>query len=190
VVARKGIEHSVELVKRLRERGARLVISHSAGDEGDTYANFLRLFSDLMSVNLVFADRWVAEQRGTAPDGSPRFTLRDVYEQADLVAYPSEYEGFGNAFLEAVYHRRPVLCKRYPIYRTDIEPYGFRTLAFDGYVTRHTLEGVEKVLADARYRRTMVTHNYQVAQQYFSYEVLEDELRPILRRALVPHYCP
>ena len=48
VVARKGIAHSVELVKQLQDRRARLVISHAAGDEGDTYANFLRLFSDLM----------------------------------------------------------------------------------------------------------------------------------------------
>jgi len=31
----------------------------------------------------------------------------------------------GNAFLEAVYYRKPVMCNRYSIYRTDIEPKGF-----------------------------------------------------------------
>src|SRR6266487_2425707 len=35
VVARKGIEHAVELVGRLREPRAKLVISHPAGDEGN-----------------------------------------------------------------------------------------------------------------------------------------------------------
>ncbi|BCX81168.1 hypothetical protein MIT9_P0746 [Methylomarinovum caldicuralii] len=39
VVARKGIEHSVELVRRL-SHPARLVISHASGDEGMAYAHF------------------------------------------------------------------------------------------------------------------------------------------------------
>lgn len=189
VVARKGIEHTVEMVRRLGLKGARLVISHGAGDEGDTYVNFLRLFSDLMQVNLVFADRWVTERRGTSADGRRQYTLQDIYQQADLVAYPSEYEGFGNAFLEAVYCRCPVLCKRYPIYRTDIEPCGFRTVDFDDYITRPTVAEVKRLLSDRRYQREMVEQNYQLALQYFSYEVLEDELRPILRRVFMPNRC-
>ena len=189
VVARKGIEHSVELVRRLGRRGARLVISHAAGDEGETYVNFLRLFSDLMRVKVVLADRWVSERRETTPEGRRQYTLQDIYHQADLVAYPSEYEGFGNAFLETVYFRRPILCKRYPIFRTDIKPYGFRTVDFDDYITRPTVEEAERLLSDRRYQQEMVEQNYRVARQYFSYEVLEDELRPILRRAFMPNRC-
>ena len=36
-------------------------------------------------------------------DGRKIYTLWDIYPQADLITYPSVYEGFGNAFLEAIY---------------------------------------------------------------------------------------
>jgi glycosyltransferase involved in cell wall biosynthesis len=135
-----------------------------------------------------FADKWVADERGIRDDGGRIYTLDDVYQQADLVTYPSEYEGFGNAFLEAVYFRRPIVCKRYPIFRRDIEPCGFRTIAFDDFITSKLVKDVDRLLADPRRVAEMVEHNYGVARQHFSYEVLEDELRPLLRRVLTG--CP
>src|SRR5690606_7249704 len=42
VVARKGIEHAIELVRRLDDPRAKLVISHPAGDEGSAYMQLLR----------------------------------------------------------------------------------------------------------------------------------------------------
>ena len=69
-------------------------------------------------------------------DGRRVYTLADVYPQADLVTYPSSIEGFGNAFLEAVYHRRPLVVNRYSIYEIDIKPHGFRVVEFDNYVSR------------------------------------------------------
>ena len=54
---------------------------------------------------------------------------------ADFVTYPSLYEGFGNALLEAIYFRKPVLINRYSIFVRDIEPKGFRLLTMDGFVT-------------------------------------------------------
>ena len=77
----------------------------------------------------------------------------------------------GTRFLEAVYHKRPIVCNRYTIYRTDIEPCGFRSVVFDGFITHETVEGVRRVLSDADYRQEMVEHNYQVANRFFSYEV-------------------
>ncbi len=182
VVPRKGIEHAVELVRRLAPRKARLVITHASGDEGDAYARRIREYAELLGVEIVFASRWIACQRGTAPDGQPLFTIDDAYTQADLVTYPSTYEGFGNAFLEAIYHRRPIVCNRYAIYRLDIEPCGLRPIVFDGFPTDETMAEVRRVLDDEDYRRQMVDQNYQVAQQYFSYEVLEDELRLLVQR--------
>ena len=184
VVARKGIELAIELARRLEGDRAKLVITHAAGDEGDAYANRIREFAELLNVELVFADRWISDRRGTGVDGRKLFTIHDVYSQADLVAYPSTYEGFGNAFLEAVYHRRPIVCNRYAIYRTDIEPVGMRPILFDGFPTDETVDEVRRVLGDAAYRQQMVDHNYEVARQFYSYEVLEAELRLMIQR---PH---
>ena len=88
VVRRKGIEHAIELVKRL-ERKAKLVISHSAGDEGFEYENRIREYSKLMGVDTIFAGERIDEQRGTDSDGRKIYTLNDVYPPADLVTYPS-----------------------------------------------------------------------------------------------------
>jgi len=182
VVARKGIEHSIELARRLAPDRAKLVITHASGDEGDAYAERIREYAQLLEVDLIFADKWIADERGTADDGRKLFTIHDVYPAADLVAYPSTYEGFGNAFLEAVYHRCPIVCNRYAIYRTDIEPCGLRPILFDGFPTNETVDEIHRVLGDPQYRREMVEHNYEVAAQFFSYEVVEDELRSIIQR--------
>ncbi len=42
VVHRKGIETSIELIRWLDDRKCKLVITHSAGDEGDAYARRVR----------------------------------------------------------------------------------------------------------------------------------------------------
>lgn len=182
VVARKGIEHSIELVRRLDHGKARLVITHASGDEGDAYAARIKDFAELMGVNVTFADRWISDERGTDAEGRPQYTIEDVYPVADLIAYPSEYEGFGNAFLEAIYFKKPIVCNRYTIYRTDIEPCGFRTILFDEYLTPKTIHEVRRVLEDDEYREEMVEHNYQLGAQYFGYDVVEDELRSMMKR--------
>jgi glycosyltransferase involved in cell wall biosynthesis len=182
VVARKGIEHAVELVKRLDRKNAKLVISHASGDEGDVYRQRIEDYAKLMDVELLFVSRWISEQRGTGHDGQTLFTLGDVFSQADLVTYPSGYEGFGNAFLEAIYYKKPVVCNRYLIYRTDIEPCGFDTVVFDGFLTNETVDAVNNLLEDPERCRQMVDRNYEIANEFFSFEVLESELRLMVER--------
>jgi len=182
VVARKGIEHAIELARRLAPGRAKLVITHASGDEGDAYAERIREYAQLLDVELIFADKWIADERGTAADGRKLFTIHDAYPEADLVTYPSTYEGFGNAFLEAVYHRCPIVCNRYAIYRSDIEPCGLRPILFDGFPTPETVDEIRRVLDDPEYRREMVEHNYDVAARFFGYDVVEDELRLMMQR--------
>jgi glycosyltransferase involved in cell wall biosynthesis len=182
VVARKGIEHSIELVQRLQDPRAKLVITHASGDEGDDYAQRIRDFSEMMKVEVLFVDRFIGEKRGEGPDGQKIFTIGDAYRSCDLVAYPSLYEGFGNAFLEAIYHKKPVVCNRYSIYQSDIEPIGFGVILFNDYLKQDTVDETRRVLEDSAYREEMVERNYQLANEFFSYEVLEQELLSIMSR--------
>ena len=59
-----------------------------------------------------------------------------------------------------------------------------RPILFDGFPTDETVDEVRRVLGDAAYRQQMVDHNYEVARQFYSYEVLEAELRLMIQR---PH---
>ncbi len=180
VVQRKGIEHAIEVVHRLSDPRIKLVITHSAKDEGLAYYNRVMDYARLLDVPLVIKPELFDVQRSTAPDGSKRYSLWDVYPHADFITYPSTYEGFGNAFLEAVYFKKPILVNRYSIYQQDIEPIGFDVVAMDNYVTSHELTKIKRILKDKKLREKMVQKNYDLAARYFSYELLGQELKEIL----------
>ena len=176
VVSRKGIEHAIELVRRLNDSKYKLVITHDAGDEGQEYQQFLTDYAVSVGVDMRIVSRHVSTMRSEDPELAKRYSLWDAYLHADLVTYPSLYEGFGNAFLEAIYFRKPLLVNRYSIYIRDIEPKGFQAVEMNGYITRAVVEEVRKVLEDETYRREMVDTNFELGRKYFSYEVLERRL--------------
>ncbi len=179
VVQRKGIEHAIELVGRLG-RKAKLVISHASGDEGHDYEKRLREYSKLMNVDTRFVCEIINEKRGVTADGRKIYTLEDIYPFADLITYPSTFEGFGNGFLEAVYFKKPVVVNAYSIYTKDIKPKGFSVIEIDGYVTQAAVEKTNLVLDNEKFCRQMVEHNYELGLKYFSYKVLHRGLRSLL----------
>jgi glycosyltransferase involved in cell wall biosynthesis len=190
VVQRKGIEHAIELVHRLG-RKAKLIISHASGDEGWDYENRLKEYSKLMNVNTIFVSDIINEERGTTPDGRKIYTLEDIYPYADLVTYPSTVEGFGNAFLEALYFKKPIVVNTYSIYLKDIRPKGFKVIEIDGYVTNQAVEQTKQVLDNPEIRQEMVEHDYALAKKYFSYTVLHQNLRHYMveHNWLAPDEC-
>ena len=179
VVQRKGIEHAIELTRRIGPN-ARLVISHASGDEGDAYEQRVRTYAELLNVPVRFEARLIHDQRGLTLDGRKVYCLSDAYQNADLITYPSSIEGFGNAFLEAIYYRRPIVVNNYSTYEVDIKPRGFRVIEFDGYITEDTVAETRRVLSDATLAAEMAERNYGLARQYYSYAVLERRLQTLL----------
>ena len=179
VVQRKGIEHAIELVKRI-DMKAKLVISHASGDEGYDYEQRIKEFSDLMGVNTLFVSDIINEHRGTTKTGQKIYTLDDIYPHADLVTYPSTFEGFGNAFLEAVYFKKPIVVNNYSIYAIDIKPKGFSVIEIDGYISETAISQTKEILKNHKLCNEMVEHNYEIAERYFSYSVLRRKLVNLL----------
>jgi hypothetical protein len=106
------------------------------------------------------------------------------------VTYPSTFEGFGNAFLEAVYFHKPIVVNAYSIYTKDIKPKGFSVIEIDGYVTAEAVEKTKKVLDDPDLCRKMVDLNYGLGLKYFSYGALHRGLRDFLgSRGWIPPAC-
>ncbi|MDX1564879.1 MAG: glycosyltransferase family 4 protein [Phycisphaeraceae bacterium] len=176
IVPRKRIEHAITLAAWLDEPCA-LVISHTSGDEGDEYKQYIRKFAESMDVRLIFADRTVVPDADGTPNGDrPRFELADFYRAADLVTYPSQVEGFGNAFLEAIYYRRPIVMSTYEIFKTDIEPKGFEVIGFEGFITEQTLEQTRRVLHDKAHAQRMTDHNHRLATEHYSFGRLKKML--------------
>jgi mannosylglucosylglycerate synthase len=183
VVQRKGIEHAIELVRRLGEP-AQLVVSHGLGDEGFGYVRRIREYADLLGVGLVFAGDRIRQEGSRRPGDGRMLALGDVYQAADLVTYPSTVEGFGNALVEAIYFRRPVVVNRYSIYSLDIEPKGFEMIEFDGYVTDATIAAAKAVMRDPDRAAEMTDRNYDLGSRFYSFQQLEAQLHALVREAL------
>jgi len=176
---RKGIEYAIELIRRL-ETKVRLVISHAGGDEGSEYIEHVRTLAELMDVRVNFVSDIINTERGTTKDGRKIYTLGDVYPYADLVTFPSLLEGFGNAFLETVYYRRPIFINNYTIYSIDIKPKGFKAAEFNGFINDKTIAHVQKILSDRKFAEEMTEHNYNLGKKFYSYAVLERQLHVLL----------
>jgi glycosyltransferase involved in cell wall biosynthesis len=181
LVQRKGIEFAIELVKELKNNKNKLVVSHEAGDEGLEYAEWLKEYAcehgvDLRLVSIRIADPWSANG-----NNGNQYSLWDVYPYADFITYPSLYEGFGNAFLEAIYFKKPILINRYSTFVRDIEPLGFDLAVMDGFLSKKTVQRVVGILESSKRRKKMVGSNYAIAARHYSYSVLRNQLSAIMK---------
>ncbi len=179
VVQRKGIEHAIELVARMK-RKAVLVISHASGDEGYEYEQRVKEFADLLKIRALFVDNRIGDKREVTKDGKKIYTLEDIYPYADLVTYPSLQEGFGNAFLEAVYFKKPILVNNYSIYSFDIKPKGFEAVEMDNFISDKTVREMDDLLDDPERIKEITEENYRLSLKYYSYTVLEHRLNEII----------
>jgi len=179
IVKRKRIEQAIDLVRRLGIK-ATLVITHAgAKDESEEYERWLKNYAEAIGVRVIFAAHIVQAIRTTNEADGRTYTLQDMYQNADFVTYPSGKEGFGNAFIESVYYKKPIVVNRYSTYRTDIEPKGFRAVEIDGFVTKETLEEKRAVITNHELQKEIVAHNYELGRHYFSYSVLAHKLQRI-----------
>jgi glycosyltransferase involved in cell wall biosynthesis len=177
VIPRKGIETTLQLAYELADEHVKVVVSHEEGDEGTEYGDRLREQAERLGVDLRFVPA-----TADAADQPGRPLLADAYAAADLVCYPSRYEGFGNALLEAFFYRRPVLVNRYPVYARDIAPTGTRCIEIeDGELTGEAIKRAGAWLEDPRGCRDSIDANYQVGLAHFSYALIRERFLPLLR---------
>jgi glycosyltransferase involved in cell wall biosynthesis len=183
IVPRKRIELAMELTRRL-DCDCQLVITHQSGDEGSAYERYLRNYAELIGVKVVFGSELVDHRRDELPDGRRVYSLADAYQAADLVTYPSTIEGFGNALLETFYYGRPIVASNYEIFKTDIQPKGFKIIGFDDFIEEDTVRHAREVLDKPEIGSAMAAHNYQVGKRYYSYQILESQLALLMTQCL------
>jgi glycosyltransferase involved in cell wall biosynthesis len=102
-------------------------------------------------------------------------SIADAYAAADVVAFPSTWEGFGNPVLEAAIHRRPLVVADYPVLR-ELRQFGFIWFAVDDP------EPLRAFLAYPDH--TLHDLNAEIARTYFSPQTLDARLGLLLRDVL------
>ncbi len=184
VVPRKNIERAIELIRKTEKKTV-LVVTHDAGDAGEGYPDYLNEFADIFGVRILFAEDRFSQRRGATSDGKKIYSLADAYQQSDLVTYPSVIEGFGNAFLETVYYRRPLIMSAYEIFKIDIQPKGFNVLVFDEFITPRMVEQVNGLLHNSEQISDMTNHNFELGRKYYSYDVLRKHLKLLIHNSVL-----
>ena len=179
IIQSKGIELALELVHRLGLADPRLFILRRVRDEGLEYWRWLKREAGMVSVDLRVIDHLVGTERART-NGHKIYSLWDAYPHADLVTYPSTHEGFGHTLLEAVYFKRLTIINRYPVYNADIRPLGFDFVELDSFVDEAAVQRTQALLHDPEQVKVMTEKNYALAQEHFSFEVLERKLGEVL----------
>ncbi len=195
IVRRKRIEDSVALVGRLIARfpkfgdRVRFIISLYQGDEPDEdYVNQIVTQAEKAGFRVHLISDRVAAQRGVDEKGRKLYTNRDVLANADLVTYLPLWEGFGNAFLEAVAAKVPVVVSTYLVYKTDIKIMGFESIELlDRYdedgriiIPDRALDEIRTVLTDRATARGMVERNFAIGKAHFSMSTLDSMIRRLM----------
>ena len=128
--------------------------------------------------------------------GKRVYSLFDTYPYADVVSYPSLYEGWGNQFIEGVFAEKPIIVHEYPVFRSDILPKGYDIISLgsevrqgDGNLVqlpRETLHRVCQEVVDwllSAETPGRLERNFQLAESNNSY----DYLRALMRQSM-DHY--
>jgi len=100
------------------------------------------------------------------------------YAAADIVVFPSTWEGFGNPPIEAAIFRRPVAVAHYPV-AEELRALGFRWFDPDDITTlRAWLPNSRSEDHDA-----LLDHNQRLARKHFSFESMRSKLASLLADA-------
>lgn len=178
---RKGIEVAIELIDRLEDERVKLVVTGSrADDERLGYFKYLLdvIYQRKMEDRIYFGYRRILPERGTSPDQQKIYSIPDAYANARACTYFSRYEGFGNAFVEAVLAKRPVFVNNYkPVYWPEIGSKGFKTVMIeDNVLTDEAVTEIDQLIHDEQLCREIGEFNFELGEKYFTYEVLEEKL--------------
>ncbi len=185
VVQRKGIEHAIELVSRMQDKSTDkmvLVISHAVNDDEVGYVDRIKEYAKLMEVDLRLYPDLFEEKRRYNEDGNKIYSLWDIYPHADLITYPSIFEGFGNAFLEALHFRKPIVVNNYSIYEMDIRTKGFKVVFFDDFITDKTVDESLHLIENKALAKEWAETNYKLALEHYSYTYLKKRLMELLQK--------
>lgn len=188
IVRRKGIEVAIKLVKELNDKNLKLIITgNHSDDEGSKYYN--ELIDQIHDLNLGRQVHFLSDHithSGSSTGNGKHYSLSDVYANTNSCTYFSTYEGFGNAFVEAVLSKTPIFVNNYkPVYWPDIGSKGFQAVMLeDNDLTEESIKQMQDIIYNPKLNREVADFNFELGKKYFSYDTLHNKLEELIEWAL------
>jgi glycosyltransferase involved in cell wall biosynthesis len=196
IVRRKRIEDSIELLAKLVVKYPDIrnkihyIISLYQGDEPDDhYVDEIKELAKQREIPLHMISDRVFSQRGKDKQGNRLYTNRDVIANADLVTYLPVWEGFGNALLETIAARIPLITTTYLVYKTDIKITGLKNIEIrDIYddksgrllVSDKVVDEIYYLLNHPQEKDQIVNMNFNIGKMEFGYTTLSHKLQNVI----------
>ncbi len=212
IVSRKGIELAIDLVKELSkpenllllkekrfydrreiDEKSKVVLVLPNLIEDMEYFKLLKYKIKKENIDALFVSDMVDSER-KIKDNKKIYSLWDTYLFADLVTYPSLYEGWGNQFLEAIKAKLPIVVFEYEVFKADIKPNGFRVISLgdktkgkndqglyqvEPSIIKESAKKAIRVLTDLSYREKMVEYNFNLGRRLYSTQALKNYVEPV-----------
>ena len=188
IVRRKGIESAIRLIHELNDKKVKLIITGNyADDAGSAYYNELvNLIHELKLGEQVSFAYHLFHNKGLSNGDEVRFSLSDAYAKATACTYFSTYEGFGNAFVEAVLAKRPIFVNNYePVYMPDIGSKGFKTVMIEnGELNPEAVSSMAEIIYNPSLASEIGEYNYELGKKHFSFDTLREKLEELIKLAV------
>jgi len=207
IVERKGIELAIQFVKELninkhRLIGKKLYNGKIVTKESDivlVFAGYPENFAlpylqklKMEITNTQIQARFIydmidAQRLYNKITGKKIYSLWDAYVFADIVTYPSLWEGWGNQFIEAIFAKKPIVVFEYPVFTVDIKKEGYSVISLGSIITGKKVQGLVQVSQEklesactqaieiliSKSTPKILENNFSLGQQYHGYHVLE-----------------
>ncbi len=176
IVRRKGIETAIDLLEQLNDHKIKLVITGNYNDDekNEYYNELVNQIHDLnLSNRVIFGAHMVKDHKD----------LSDVYAHGRACTYFSTYEGFGNAFVEAVLAKKPIFVNNYqPVYMQDIGCKGFETVMLeDSELTHEKVNQISDIIYNPDRCKEIGEFNYKLGKKHFSFQILQEKLEGLFK---------
>ncbi len=199
IIRRKNIETSIKLIKQLEDERIKLIVTGTADDDpGHVYYKEIKDLVKLLGLQkqiLFTGDRFFKVGflfkylylKKFLPKKFKPYNHSDAYSAAVACAFFSRYEGFGNAFIEAVSAKKPIFVNNYePVFWQDIGKKGFKTVMIkNGNLNKRAVKKIKKIIYDKDLAKKIVNYNFEIGKKYFSYKILKTKLRQIIKELKV-----
>ncbi len=185
IVERKGIETAIELISKMDDRNMKLVITGNTRDDEENhyYHNLLDCIHRFnVQDQVIFGEAHIGSHRDFTPNKGKIYSLSDAYAVARAATYFSTYEGFGNAFVEALVAKVPIFVNNYkPVFWEDIGSLGFNVVMLENnQLNDDAVNRMKEIICDDKLNREIGEFNYELGKKHFSFEVLKEKLSGLI----------